>query len=37
MLNKAKTLIQECLDFGILTGQNGKIRVFFVPEGKKRG
>lgn len=33
-IERAKKLIQECLDFGILESQNGKVKVFFVPEGK---
>lgn len=32
---RAKELIQECIRFGILKSWDGKIKVFFVPEGKK--
>lgn len=34
-IEKAKELIKECLHFGILEGWDRKIKVFFVPEGKK--
>ena len=33
-IEKAKKLIRECLDFDILQSRDGKVRVFFIPEGK---
>ena len=33
-IKNAEKLIHECLDFNILQSRDGKVRVFFIPEGK---